>query len=83
MLAPELLQFIASQDLSKASSINEFKTDIWAIGVTLFQALYLRTPFAGDFPSANDSMFAPLYSKNFSDFWKNSEISNISAFLEK
>eukprot|EP01006_Ploeotia_vitrea_P037732 TRINITY_DN66165_c0_g1_i1.p1 TRINITY_DN66165_c0_g1~~TRINITY_DN66165_c0_g1_i1.p1 ORF type:complete len:123 (+),score=1.71 TRINITY_DN66165_c0_g1_i1:587-955(+) len=81
MLAPEILQTIKRK--TAGSLFDEKKTDIFALGVTLFQSLFLRTPFAKEYASTSDPMFKHFYSGNTEEFWKLSELQNIFKFLDK
>jgi hypothetical protein len=43
---------------------DEKKTDVFAFGVTLFSALFLRSPYAEE-ASENDKMFKFVHEGNF------------------
>lgn len=72
MLAPEILQTIKRK--TAGSLFDEKKTDIFALGVTLFQSLFLRTPFAKEYASTSDPMFKHFYNGSIEEFWKLPEL---------
>lgn len=79
MLAPEILMMLKSQDVEE---FDEKKADIWALGVTLFQSLFLRLPFEGKYASYSDPWFNLIFEGRFKEFWSIPEVAKIWRFLE-
>lgn len=81
MLAPEVLQVIKNK--TATTIFDEASSDIFALGVTLFQSLFLRTPFAKEYASQTDPMFRHFYRGEQHLFWNLPEIRSIIKFLSK
>lgn len=58
MLAPEIIELINNRF---GEGFDEKKSDIFALGITLFQALFLRLPFDGKYASQDDNMFKYMF----------------------
>lgn len=71
MLAPEILALIKH----KKTTIDERKADVWALGMTIFQSVMLKTPYLGKYASKVDPMFCHFYEGTETKFWKQQEIS--------
>jgi serine/threonine protein kinase len=83
MLAPEILSTLRNKATAATRVFDEFKADMFAFGVTLFQSLFLRTPFAGECATESDALFRNFYSSQKNEFWAVPEIVNIVKFLQK
>jgi len=81
MLAPEILSVIRANSVKDV--FDEQKSDIFALGVTLFQSLFLRTPFAKEYASINDAFFKHFFAGKPENFWGTDEIQNILCFIRK
>jgi serine/threonine protein kinase len=67
MMAPEFLLLFKGQEIM---ILDEKKSDVWALGVSLFQCMLLRTPFIGKYASSSDIMFKDFYNENYNEYWK-------------
>jgi hypothetical protein len=68
--------------IEKFEKFDEKKADIFALGVSLFQALFLRAPFfSEEFASRKDSAFKHMFSGQKNKFWENEELSNTLKYL--
>jgi hypothetical protein len=66
-MAPELLE--NRKNKIKTEYANEFAADMFAFGITLFEAVFLISPFENNCADPEDPLFGPFFSNNFMKFW--------------
>ena len=64
-MAPEILSF-----LDGGSQFDEQRSDIFALGVLFFSAIFLRAPVEGEKANENDAYFKYMHERNYKRFWK-------------
>ncbi|KRX03328.1 Protein kinase-like domain [Pseudocohnilembus persalinus] len=79
-LSPEILNLIQGKS---DKNFSEKKADIFALGVSIFQSLFLRAPFQEDYANENDQMFKYFFSNQHSKFWEIEEIANTLKYLNQ
>ena len=80
MLAPEIINIIKNEIIKE---FDEKKSDIFALGLTIFSALMLRLPFEWKFACQEDKLYQAMYEGRFKDFWNQSEIAGVLKYLNK
>ena len=77
-MPPEILAALTSNN-----NFDEKKADIFSFGVTLFSAVLLSAPFESGKASENDALYKHFYTKNYDEFWNNTEIASKLEYMER
>lgn len=67
-MAPELLE--NRKNMNKTDYCDEFAADMFSFGISLFEAVFLISPFEENCADPEDPLFGPFYNQNnFMKFW--------------
>lgn len=59
------------KDLIKG--FDEYKTEMFALGIMLFSALFLRSPIYSDIAHSMDKFYKYFYTRGYENFWNLNE----------